>query len=127
MDTPPKTLFMEWLEEEMSLRGLNDHQLSKRAGISHSVISKARCGSVPKWEACVAIANGLGLPPELVLRKASLLPPLPDDTVGLEEWFHILAQLPQAEREELLAIARLKLARQERERRAGRLELAGAG
>jgi transcriptional regulator with XRE-family HTH domain len=104
--------FIAWLEKELNDRNWSDNQLAKRAGISHSVISKARSGLRPKWDACEAIAGALQLPVELVFRKAGLLAPRPDDDVNLEEWNYLLSRLPQPEREELLQIARLKLKRQ---------------
>lgn len=121
--------FIEWLDHELDERNWNDFQLSRQAGISHSVISKARSGIPPKWEACEAIAMALKLPVELVFRKAGLLNPLDEDP-GFEEWKHVLALLPERDRYELLKIARLKLeiqdARQARARR-GFTELKEAG
>ena len=101
--------FIRWLDEELAQRQWNDNQLARHAGISHSVISRARSGSPPKWEACEALASALQIPPEVVFRKAGLLPPENDADLGLEEWRHILSQLPEIDRYELLRIARLKL------------------
>lgn len=117
--------FIAWLEKELNERSWSDNQLAKRAGISHSVISKARSGLMPKWDACEAIAGALQLPVELVFRKAGLLAPRPDDDVSLEEWNYLLARLPQPEREELLQIARLKLNRQQNEQQNGQAGQAG--
>lgn len=101
--------FIQWLNQELSLRGWSDNQLARQAGISHSVISRARSGILPKWEACEALATALGLPAEVVFRKAGLLPVEPTDDLRLEEWRHVLARLPEKERSELLRIAQLKI------------------
>lgn len=101
--------FVQWLDEELAQRGWSDHQLARRAGLSHSVISRARSGVNPKWEACEALAMALELPPEIVFRKAGLLAPLHGEAGELEEWRYLLAQLPERDRYELLLIARLKL------------------
>lgn len=101
--------FVQWLDEELAQRSWSDHQLARRAGLSHSVISRARGGANPKWEACEALAQALELPPEIVFRKAGLLSPLHDETSEFEEWRYLLARLPERDRYELLMIARLKL------------------
>jgi transcriptional regulator with XRE-family HTH domain len=101
--------FVIWLDQELLQHGWSDHQLARRAGLSHSVISKARSGASPKWEACEALARALDLPPEIVFRKAGLLSPLSGEPADLEEWRHLLALLPERDRYELLQIARLKL------------------
>ena len=67
--------FILWLDEELSSRNWSDYRLAKHAGISHSVLSKARSGTLPKWDACLAIAKALGFNPVLIFEKAGLLPP----------------------------------------------------
>ena len=109
MSTSRNSAFIEWLDEELAGRGWSDYQLSRIAGISHSVISRARSGHPPKWEACEAIAGALQTPAELVFRRAGLLTPLPEDDAGLEEWKAVLTRLSERDRFELLLIARLKL------------------
>jgi transcriptional regulator with XRE-family HTH domain len=101
--------FVFWLDKQLSDRNWSDHRLARKAGISHSVISKARKGIPPKWDACAAIAVALDLPPEVVFRHAGLLPPLPPTQGEIEEWRYLLAQLSAKDRYELLQIARLKL------------------
>ncbi|HNB54686.1 MAG TPA: hypothetical protein PK530_22245 [Anaerolineales bacterium] len=103
--------FNLWLDQELAKRGWNDYQLSKKAGISHSVISKARSGILPKWQACFSLANALSVAPETVFRLAGLLSKAPDWSPEKDEWDHLFAQLPSEEREELLQIARIKYER----------------
>jgi len=114
----PGADFIAWLDQELAMRGWTDNQLARHAGISHSVISRARSGVTPKWQACEALAAALELPAELVFRKAGLLPPVDGDQAWLEEWKHVLAQLSERDRHELLRIARLKLELQERDEKA---------
>jgi transcriptional regulator with XRE-family HTH domain len=101
--------FVDWLDRELAERGWNDHQLAGRAGISHSVISKARRGTAPRWDACAAIAGALNIPADLVFRQAGLLPPLPDEETALVELRLLLPQLSPRDRLELVQIARLKI------------------
>ena len=66
--------FIIWLDSELSIRGWTDYKLAKTAGFNHSVISRARMGVIPRWEACAGIAKAFELPVEIVFRKAGLLP-----------------------------------------------------
>lgn len=105
--------FIHWLDSELARMGWNDYQLSLQAGISHSMISRARRGTPPGWDVCEALARALHVPADLVFRKAGLLPDEQEDEAGFERWRKVLALLPEAEREELLQIALLKLRKQE--------------
>jgi len=102
-------MFIEWLDEQLKQLGWNDHQLARQAGISHSVISKARAGTTPKWEACVALAAALNLPAEIVFRHAGLLPDVEDACPELAELHALLPLLSEYDRRELVQIARLKI------------------
>ncbi len=98
--------FIVWLDGELSRRGWSDYQLAKRAQISHSVISRARSGSLPKWGACESIARALGMPTEFVFRKAGLLPSKTYDEAEYEQVAHLFGQLPRDDRERVLAFLR---------------------
>jgi transcriptional regulator with XRE-family HTH domain len=111
--------FIVWLDGELSKRGWSDYQLAKRAQISHSVISRARSGSLPKWDACESIASALGLPIEFVFRKAGLLPPKPESNPKLEEVSYLFSQLTPDEQDELTVLARFKIERRGRKERDG--------
>jgi transcriptional regulator with XRE-family HTH domain len=117
--------FLAWLDEALALRGWNDSELSRQAGIAHSVISHARRGRLPKWEASEAIAKALNVPPEAVFRRTGLLKDQPDELAAFEEWRSVLTQLPEKDRYELLRIAYLKLEMREEERSATHLERMG--
>jgi transcriptional regulator with XRE-family HTH domain len=108
--------FVQWLDQELARRGWSDNQLAKKAYISHSVLSKARRGTIPRWDACQGIASALNMPAEVVFRAAGLLPAVKDGAADLEEWQYLLDRLPEKDRYELLQIARLKLSLQEKEK-----------
>ena len=95
-------LFAEWLDEQLQPRNWSDYRLAKEAGVSHSVISKARAGVPPRWEACYKIATALNVLPESVFRAAGLLPPSP--TAVLEELAFHYNQLSPAGRHMALSI-----------------------
>ena len=94
-----KQAFIEWINEEEDKRGWTDNKLAKKAGISPSVFTKARQGTVPKWDACLAIAHALDISPVTVFRKAGLLPEKLDTEVTFEDWEHLLLQLSPHEQE----------------------------
>lgn len=104
MTLAQQDIFIAWLDQKLSDKGWTDYQLAKNANISHSVISKARSGTLPKWEACEKIAGALGVPVELAFRKAGLLKQRDDIDETLEEANMLLAELPELFQEEALAI-----------------------
>ncbi len=77
--------FFQWLDEKLSPYNMKYHQLAKKAGISHSVFTKAKAGHLPKWDACMAIAKVLDIDPVEVFRAASLLSELPPQDAEFEQ------------------------------------------
>lgn len=105
--------FISWLDSQLKSKGWSDYQLTKRAGLAHSVMSKARSGVRPiSWDACVALATALELPPETVLRKAGLLPAKAEESPLNDEIIYLMGNLPLDDQTEILNIARMKLERQ---------------
>lgn len=100
---------IDWLDTRLVERGWTDYALAKRAGLSHTVISKARSGIRPGWEACTAIAKALDVSPEVILRMAGLLPKPPGYDAGLEELTMLYGQMSADVKEEFLRWARLRL------------------
>lgn len=73
--TPEKAEdFLAWLDKRLAENCLTDLQLANKAGISHSVISSARKGKLPKWESLISIAQVFKADEVFVLRLAGLLP-----------------------------------------------------
>ena len=93
--------FIEWLNEKERSKNWSDYELSKRAGISHSVLSRARSGILPKWDACESIANALDVSPILVFRMAGLLPPGLPDEVLYDDWKDVLSRLSERDQDVL--------------------------
>jgi DNA-binding Xre family transcriptional regulator len=76
--------FISWLDAILSEKNLNCQKLTQKAGISHTVISKARNGKLPKWEACNALATALNVSPVEVFIAAGLLPDQPEFDADFE-------------------------------------------
>ncbi|GAP14902.1 hypothetical protein LARV_02681 [Longilinea arvoryzae] len=99
-------IFNRWLSEELAMRGWSDFELSRRAKITHAVLSHARMGTLPKWEACVAIAAALGMPAEVVFRKAGLLPSDPREDLVKAEMDALYGEASKETRLEILRYVR---------------------
>lgn len=112
--------FLEWLNTEEDKRGMTDYQVAKHAGIAPSVLSKARSGiQAIGWDACVAIAKALDLPPVHVLEKAGHLPETKTSPLN-DEIIYLMGELPLDEQNEILAIARMKIEKQKRNQTTNR-------
>lgn len=86
--------FLNWLDEEENKKGWTDYRLAKEAGINPSVISNARSGKLPGWEASLAIAKALRVDPVLVFRKVGLLPQerkIDDGLYKIKETYHTIS------------------------------------
>ncbi len=99
--------FIQWLDDRLAEDHLTDYQLAKKAGISHSVISKARKGILPKWNACIEIARALHADPVDVFRAAGLIQSPPDLDPDFERIKHIYSGLPNPQRKLALRLIRV--------------------
>jgi transcriptional regulator with XRE-family HTH domain len=78
MDKDKSQVFLNWLTLKLQERNLTEHQLAKKAGIGHSIFTRARTkGIVPKWETVYKIARALDVSVYEAFRAAGLIPPLP--------------------------------------------------
>lgn len=67
--------FTEWLTKELTVKGWDQAELSRRSGITTAHISRIMTGQRhPGTEALSGIAHALRLPPEDLFRRAGLLP-----------------------------------------------------
>lgn len=103
--------FIEWLDKKLAENHLTDSQLSKKAKMSHSVLSKARNGILPKWEACAKIANALRADPIEVFRAAGLVQPPPDLDSDFERLKFVYGSIPTEQRK--LAIRLIDVLKEE--------------
>lgn len=99
MSTKQTEKFIQWLDEEEKRRDWTDYKLAKVAGFSHSVLSRARSGSLPKWDTCVAIAEAFDISPITVFRKAGLLPEGPKESATFDDWKFLFSGLSERDQE----------------------------
>ena len=105
-----ETDFVTWLSNEMEERGWNNSELARRAGLVPSAVSQVIAGNRGTGpEFCRSVARALHLPPELVFRKAGLLPPLPgpEEDVTFGELLDVVRNLSVEERVLVLKFAEL--------------------
>ncbi len=99
--------FVQWLAERLEEEGWKGNELARRAGLSSGTISKVMTQAVmPTWEFCLAISRALRLRPEVVFRKAGLLPSRPAAVEEEEEVTNILRDLPANVRETVVTMLR---------------------
>lgn len=104
--------FVAWLNSQMEGKGWGIRETARRAGVSHPVISDIlNLRKKPSFETCKALAELFEFPPEYVMRLAGLLQQLPNRDPDDEEMLHLFGQLDEGDQEEILQIARLKIAR----------------
>ena len=78
--------FGDWLAEELKQRDWSHSELARRAGLSQVSVSGVIAGQRnPGCEFCVKVADALGVSAVLVMRKAGILPPGPDEDPALAE------------------------------------------
>ena len=103
--------FIEWLRHEIEIRGWQVSDLARKAELSSGTLSRILSQERNAGpEVCVALARALGVPPELVFRRAGLLPeesedPSEEDDLSLRELVEIVRRLPKSALEEVLNYA----------------------
>jgi len=99
--------FNDWLHDELNKRGWSNLELSKRSGVATSTISMIVSGqNKPGYNFCVRISRPLKLPPEIVLRKAGLLPKKPEDNELNEQLLFLFEKLPSEQKSLVLLMIR---------------------
>ncbi len=93
----------EWLKEELQKRGMSQADLSRKSGISAGHITKVLNGDRGLGEqALKGIAEAFHVPPELVFRKAGLLPQISENDEAKEELIFLFERLPDNEKRIIL-------------------------
>jgi transcriptional regulator with XRE-family HTH domain len=107
------TTFITWLKNEIDIRGISQAELARRSSLTTGAISHIFSGSRrPGPDLCTAIANALNYPPDLVFRKAGLLPELDHtDPPGTDELTHRFKNADGATQREILDFVRFKTSR----------------
>ena len=100
--------FGKWLSREIDQRGWTQSELARRCRVSHVTISRVVTGERnPGQDLCKKIAKALEVPPEVIFRKAGLLPSIEElDDKSASELLTIFKNLDRERRAMLLNLAR---------------------
>lgn len=97
----------EWLKQEAERRGWSFREIARRGGLSSGAISNVMTGNAfAGWDLCVGIARALDVAPEVVFRKAGLLPSLPPAVEEEREVVGILRDLSAGVRRTVVTMLR---------------------
>lgn len=106
--------FVGWLDEELARRNWRPADLARAAGISTGALSQIYTGHRnPGPDIANAIAKGLGIPADMVFRKAGLLPeiPGPERDPSFQEIAEIMRNMTEDERREVVEYALFRFRR----------------
>lgn len=96
-----------WLQTQIDMHGWRQAELARRAGIQPATLNRIINGTRNMGpEVAGQIAKALGIPPEEVLRRAGLLPPVTPRRAEDEEMDHILGRLDERTRQTILTMLR---------------------
>ncbi len=103
-------LFAELLTKKMDREHWTQADLARAAGLGPATVYRilTETNRRPKPESCLGIAKALNISPIIVYRAAGLLPPEPDFP-ELEELNITVAQLPEQQRQVIVATAKVML------------------
>ena len=104
--------FSGWLLQELENHGWNQAELHRKSGLSKTIISDVISEKVtPGYEFCIAIGKALHIPPEIVMRLAGLLPPVPAKTEQSEWLLYAFEQLTGDEKKTVTNIMEFYLSK----------------
>lgn len=111
--------FWAWFDGVRRNKDFSDRQMADAAGISHSVISKARSGTQPiGYDALQKIAAKFGLSTTEILRLAGRVGQDEALSPAQKLWLSVFDDLDEFDREELLGIAQARAKRGKRAKQA---------
>jgi transcriptional regulator with XRE-family HTH domain len=108
--------FKRWLQQEMDNRGWSISDLARSANVARGSIGNILRGERnPGIDVCEGIAHAFKISPEIVYRRAGLLPPALEQDEKRQELVHLYEMMSEDNKDDQLSYARMKLEKQERE------------
>ena len=111
--------FVSWLNERLEERGWSMREFGRQIDVSPSHAARIINGdALPSMKLTIEIAAALDTSPEIVLRKAGLLPPDDPETEDRREAQYLFSQLVDEDQTTVLTIMRALLGRNRAEGQA---------
>ncbi|MBI5950178.1 MAG: helix-turn-helix domain-containing protein [Chloroflexi bacterium] len=108
--------FKQWLQAEMNTREWSISDLARYAGVARGSIANVLRGDRdPGASLCEGIAKAFKMPPEVVFRKAGILPPDVKPDEKRQELVHLFDMMSEENKDDQISYARMRLEKQERE------------
>lgn len=100
---------IEYLESNLRQRGWTQADLARKSGLDSSLVSNFFAGRRNVGAAsAVSIARAFNVAPEIVFRKAGLLPNVPESTAEEEQLLYLFRQMTPDQRRDVLEYADFK-------------------
>lgn len=100
---------IEYLESNLRQRGWTQADLARKSGLDSSLVSNFFAGRRNVGAAsAVSIARAFNVAPEIVFRKAGLLPNVPEATAEEEQLLYLFRQMTPDQRRDVLEYADFK-------------------
>jgi DNA-binding XRE family transcriptional regulator len=101
--------FGDWLLDQLRQRDMRPADLGRVTGLESSVMSNLiNHRRHPAIETCKTISRALGIPLEDVYRAAGYLPPKPESNPVINTILHLVSELDDRDREDVLEYVRLR-------------------
>jgi len=107
---------IDFLKDNMKKRNWSQADLARKSGLDTSLVSNILSGrrNIGVTSAN-AIAKAFKIPPEIIFRKAGLLPEVFDSSERLEELIYLYNLMPEVYQNDLIDYAHVRIAMLERE------------
>jgi transcriptional regulator with XRE-family HTH domain len=94
-----KIRFGEWIAREREKRGWSQADLARYAGLHRQSLYKIENGEAsPAVETFIALATALDISPNVLFRKAGLLPPIDENDAWADDMTNRMSKLTGARR-----------------------------
>ena len=107
---------IDFLKDNMKKRNWSQADLARKSGLDTSLVSNILSGrrNIGVTSAN-AIAKAFKIPPEIIFRKAGLLPEVLDSSERLEELIYLYNLMPEEYQKDLIDYAHVRIGMLERE------------
>lgn len=106
--TLQKIMFSDWLLEKIKERGWTQADLARASGLTTAAISKYMSGRIPEKDALKRIAHAFDVPIEELYRVTGMLPPNTESDLLTKTIMHLMRDLDNDEKTEILEYVKLR-------------------